>query len=526
MIYAKRVRSPLKGGVDVELGPKTVLVGGNGKGKTAVLQALKLGTRGYVDDQEGKDGVTTTAAIARLFPQGAELKAEVEMSDDALFTWASKPRGKGYTKPKATAKERPYRIDYPFHAIRTLLSGDAKKVRAWLEGEVKGKLTKAELLKMLPPTQHDAAKEALKLFDSRSPVELAASLKDKARNMRSGATRSEKTIDGLVQGIPLPLSDGEAETLEERAKALWAQAHRPGLVTPAQHKQLHDSIHSLAERLAEIETQMMALPEPAEDEAATLDFASKAQRLCRDHLTGLGDGMCYVCLRPEASIQEAFGRWGEVLGDMEATASRSRLAAAHAQGMKEIEGMVDRHQSVTVVDSTPVIQEHGDIRARLAEHKNNKRLWQQAEALRLEVATARATADTFSSLATTWLKEGEALLQHRKSAFEDGVSAWLPEGESFAVDVAAGRIGLVRGGEVHTSLSGAETSKVFLALLSSQAGSGSTPSVLDPEDRGWDPDTLAGVMSALTDSPSQVILMSTVAPAEDVEGWTVVPVGD
>ena len=79
MIYAKRVKSPLKGGVDVELGPRTLLVGPNGAGKTAVLQALKLGTRGYVDDQEGKDGVSTTAAIARLFPSGC--RADLRCGD-------------------------------------------------------------------------------------------------------------------------------------------------------------------------------------------------------------------------------------------------------------------------------------------------------------------------------------------------------------------------------------------------------------------------------------------------------------
>ena len=525
MIYAKRVKSPLKGGVDVELGPKTVLVGGNGAGKTAVLQALKLGTRGYVDDQEGKDGVSATAAIARLFPPQAPLVAEVEMSDGTEFSWSSKPRGSGYTKPKTTGKERPYKVNYPFHTIKSLLSGDSKKVRSWLEQEVKGELTQAELLKMLPPSQHAVAKEALSIFPSRSPVELSTNLKDKARNLRAESTRKEKTIGGLTEGVPLPLSDTDVVKLESRVQALWQQSNRPGIMTPAQHEQLRQGISNLADQLAQTEAEIKKLPETAEDEAATLALATKAHRICRDHLAGLGDGLCYVCLRQEADVKGAYARWDTVLGGLEAAASRVRLVQSYEVGRKDIEDLAARYKAAEVVDSSPVLAEHGDLAARLAAHKGNKRLWQQSEALRLEVATSRATADTFTSLAGTWQKEGEALLKQRKQTFEAGVSKWLPEGESFAVDLAAGRVGIVRNNVVHTSLSGAETSRVMLALLSAQE-EGSTPSVLEPEDRGWDPDTLSSVMTALTDSPSQVILMSTVAPAENVKGWTVVQVGD
>jgi len=92
------------------------------------------------------------------------------------------------------------------------------------------------------------------------------------------------------------------------------------------------------------------------------------------------------------------------------------------------------------------------------------------------------------------------------------------------VDLDAGRVGLKRGDVAHTSLSGAELSRVLLAVLSAEESEGSTPSILEPEDRGWDPDTLSDVMTALTDSPDQVILMSTVLPARSPEGWRVIEV--
>ncbi len=525
MIYAKRVRSSLKGGVDVELGPKTVLCGRNGAGKTAVLQALKLGTRGYVDDQEGKDGVSTTAAIARLFPEGSELKAEVEMSDGTSFTWSSKPQGKGYTKPKATGKERPYKVDFPFHTVKALLSGDEKKIRAWLEQQTGSNFTVEDLMAMLPPAQHKDADPILKRFSERSPVELATALKGEARNLRASATRTEKTIDQLVEGIPLPLSDVEAERLSGRKAELWAQANRPDLMSPAQHAALRTVIEELAESLGMVKTQIDGLPEAQEGEEETFKLASQSHALSKAHLEQLGHDVCYVCLRKDADVQGAFNRWAGVLGDLQAAGSRKRLQSQYDRGMAEAGVLAKKYTSAQVMDSSPVIDEHSSISASLASHEANKRIWKQAEGLRKEVASSRAVADTCTSLARTWEEEGKAILLRRKKDFEDKVTAFLPAGETFVVDLAAGRVGLGREGATHTSLSGAEMSRVLLAVLSAEEA-GSTPSILEPEDRGWDPDTLADVMTALTDSPDQVILMSTVPPARSPEGWNVIHVGD
>jgi hypothetical protein len=522
VIYAKRVKSPLKGGVDVKLGPKTVLVGPNGAGKTAIVQALKLGTIGYVDDQEGRDHVSSTAAIARLFPAGSELISEVDMSDGGHFSWSSKPRGKGYTKPKPKC---PYGIKFPFQSIKALLSGDDKKIRTWLEERVGSSVTEEELVAMLPRTQWEEAKRILARHPERSPVELANALKAEARNLRAAATRKEKTVEGLVEGIPLPLSDAEATRLRGAKETLWAQATRPGITTPQQQASLRASIVSLVDRLSATAERIQGLPGAQEGEAETLKLAASAAQLSKAHLVQLGHDVCYVCLRKDADIQAAFDKWSGVLGQLEGAASRSRLEVQYATGKAEAERLAARFKGSEVVDSTAVLEEHGLIAEKLATHAANKQVWQKSEAARKEVAGSRSEADTYTSLARTWEGEGQSLLVRRKKEFEDKVTKWLPEGESFGVDLAAGRVGIVRGEAIHTSLSGAEMSRVLLAVLSALGEGGSTPSILEPEDRGWDPDTLASMMAALTDSPDQVILMSTVLP-EEVEGWTVVQVGD
>ena len=149
--------------------------------------------------------------------------------------------------------------------------------------------------------------------------------------------------------------------------------------------------------------------------------------------------------------------------------------------------------------------------------------------MRKEVASARAVADTCTALARTWAEGGEDLITRRKEEFERQVSLWLPEGELFSVDLKAARVGIAQActpDEVRTALSGAEMVRILLAVLSSEGPEeDSTPFILIPEDRGWDPDTLSRVMESLADAPHQVILMSTVSPTHTAEGWTVVPVG-
>jgi hypothetical protein len=529
MVYAKRVKSPLKGGVDVELGPKTVLCGPNGAGKTAILQALKLATCGYVDDQEGKDNIRGTAALARLFPQGAQLTSAVEMSDGANFSWDAKTRGKGFTKPKTSVKERPYKVAFPFQGVKALLSGDDKKIRSWLEARAGSSLTVTDLLGMLPPAQQADAKPILARFDQRSPVELAVALKGEARSLRAQATRKERTVEQLVAGIPLPLSDVAAQELAARKGALWREANKPGIMSPEAHQALRATVEALAETLTQVETQIQAMPEAQEDEAETLRIASKGHALAKEHLEHLGTDVCYVCLRKDADVQGAYDRWAGVVGDLGSASARRRLQTQHDQGMVEVQALARRYKEATVVDSTAVLEEHGTIQAALATHMANQRVWRQAEGLRKEVAGSRATADTCAALGRTWEKEGDLLLRRRKKAYEDTVTAWLPEGEIFVLDLEASRVGLAHvlaPNAVHTSLSGAELSRVLLAVLSAEGGAdGSTPSILEPEDRGWDPDTLSRVMSALTDSPDQVILMSTVLPSQSPDGWSVIRVG-
>ena len=530
--YVKKVTSPMKGGVNVELGPKTVLVGRNGGGKSAVLQAAKLAVAGYIDDQDGKDGIRSTAAIAELFPPGAELKSTVEMSEGSLFVWESKRKGKGFSKPKPPGGPRKLTPTFPFLELSDLLSGDTTRVKAWLEPLVGLRVSQDELVEALPPMQQEDGRRALEPLvqpqDRVSPVEMAAQLKSKARSNRTKATRTEKDMEDLIKGVPLPLSDAKLEEIRvemaELERGLGGSA-----ISPEQYAmieaELHESIDAYAklkEKLHELQATMEA--EVAGDPARRTT-GLRALSLIERHKELFGSDVCVVCHNREAEIDLAQTRWQALVDENPPPVAQAQYKAllARVESTKlDIQGRVTRFKALEVKDLGSLRRRRDELTGMLAVHKANRRLWKQAKAKKMQVATLRAQADLYTALARTWLEWGEDVLKQRVAEFEEKVSAWLPGGESFAVDAVKGRVGLRRGEVIHTALSGAERSRVLLAILSSVATDG--PTLLDSGDKAWDPKTLSEVMLALTQAPHQVVLMSTVDPSYVPEGWTVVHV--
>lgn len=521
MRYVRAARSPLKRGVDVTLGPKTLLLGRNGAGKTAVMQTIKLALTGSADDHEGRDGVKDTVALSRLFKRGVDLTAEVELNDGAVCTWAVKAKKVGFSRPEMTGTVN---SRFPFQDLKQLMSQDERKLKVWLESKAGTTLDDATLLSLLPTVQQAEAKKVLQEFSERSPVELSAVLKRAATTSRTGATRKEKVIESMVQGLPLPLDQNERGQLTLRSQELNSKLQLGSAMTSEQHAQLRQSILSKVEVLTSLQEQLAGMQESTAEDGAKAAAARIGMQLTSLHIEHFGSEVCHVCLRDAADIRAAKQRWQNLGQRVSASLSREKLVAQIADLEVAINDMADKYKTVSVVDVAALLEERKAVDGQLVVDTNNRNIWRQAEALRQEIRSDRALADIWVGLARTWEEEGASLLNRRKVQFESQVSAWLPLGELFFVDPASGRIGLaytLDAGSIWTALSGAETVKVLLAILASEADD-STLTILEHADISWHPDTLASVMGALTEAPAQVILMSTVPPTYVPEGWLVV----
>jgi hypothetical protein len=517
MVYAKKVTSPLKGGVDVELGPKTLLLGPNGSKKTAVLQALKLALVGYVDDHEGKDNVRLMAALGRLFSPSDDPGSVVLMDDGALFAWSARRKKSGGFH--AVKVEKPYAVSLPFYPLQALLRSDDKTVSAWFEEQVGNAFTDAELLDLLPPSQALEGRQVLSMTGLRSPVELSTYLKNEARKLRAAATRQENTIDGIVQGVPLPLE--ETEKAEIRKRVIEIRAALQGADTQQQYNTLEDGVVALAEKLKEDRALLSGMPETPEVDAELLRLLRSAKESSALHLRNLGGDFCFTCMRGDADVAAALNHWTQQIESRRVELERPALERSIAANQERLNFQVEQLRSMNPINTSDLHSELETLNGLLAADRVSSSAWARANGQRKEVASDRATADVYSSLARTWKTEGQLILDRRKTSFEEAASAWLPEGDNLVMDLKACRVGFLRDGEAHTGLSGSEGNRVLLSILSATEKS-STPVILETPDRAWDPDMLSHSMQSLTQSPHQVILTSTVEPTTIPDGWTVV----
>ena len=92
---------------------KTIVIGKNGTGKTALLNSIELALCGWASDYRGKAQIKRPVDIIRL-AQDKEITVALTMSNGKTRTYHTKKRGKGATKAKTTGRS----INTHFSAYR------------------------------------------------------------------------------------------------------------------------------------------------------------------------------------------------------------------------------------------------------------------------------------------------------------------------------------------------------------------------------------------------------------------------
>lgn len=516
MKYIERVESTLKGGCGVQLGPKTVIVGPNGSGKSTIIQAIELATCGWVSDTEGRDRVKQPHSLARLFPQEGDKYTKCTTSTGEEFSWQIEGGAKAGTYKKPTHLT-PLQVEWPFQHLQSVLGGDAASVQKWLEEQVFKGTSGEGVLAALPPAIRPTVDGLMKKTKKASFLGLAQEASSEARRLRAQATRSEKTINAMIEGVAPALT----AKIRLQLEAVVAQESKGNYVTQPEYDYASQKIHALAEQVANFRNAIEKEPgSQLTGKVQSLTRIRSALTMIEQHFQDFGSpgDYCWVCGSDggaeghEEKLREAV----ESLSQAAAYADRCALAASR---LETLEG--DLSREAALFKEMEVREDSGSqARDALVQDRAAQKTWKNAEASRKEVAQLRARADLLTSASKSLSCVGKDMLTKAKTALEESVSSFLPEGDEFQIDLKNARVGLLRDGELHSALSGAEWSRVLMALACA-VGSGSTLNVLVPGDRAWDCDTLGRMMTALANSESQIIVMSTVKP-DPVEGWTLV----
>ena len=377
--YFTRIEGEIQGGVDVELGPYTLVYGTNASGKDTIVRALTAAARGAVDDLAGKDDVRSGPALADLAPgrKGRVYVRALDTNGDvASYTLAIPEPGKT-SRPK---HEPLPGVICPVVDLRTNLLASDDTRRKWLVGLIADSLTSEQILTLIPGPlvpEYQALESAVRAGHRTHPnaktnkpidwlVAVREEVKVRAATANREVTAAEATASQLgasatAGGIP---TAGEVEAAgmeveQLRARLLQIPIGLRGTVLPTL---VSESEIASVGRLAEERDAAGAAWQQHKDMADALEnwllqvpAAGEAEQVWADETTRIFGSLRDVAARQIAALQERSISCCVLCNnplDADALAHADAAIRMADQALAEVEGMVStqRERGIAVAD--------------------------------------------------------------------------------------------------------------------------------------------------------------------------------
>ena len=563
-LYAAHAAGTVKGGVDAVLGPKTLIVGPKGAGKSRIVNTLELALSGYASDVVGRPQMRSGSDLIALAPEDAPLEARVTLSDDrsASFKIERKPGGK--TSKPDPAPIAGLKVIYPAIDVVAALRGTVQNARTFVLRHAGLDVSLAALKKKIPEKLHGDFD--LLAGDNEDPIEMLLAVRDGAakgvKDAENKADAAQETVDSATE-TPVPDEAAlEAGRAAVRAAVAAYEAAR-ALPEPVDLTALYAQAQAALAALAAQEEQVANLARVAGMQTAGSDDAAQARgalttllRLTARHTPEVGEATCILCgetttVDPtdyqaradslttageqEATIMEAKrllpaqqARLTQVQAHAEAVVGRYREAYSAHEASNGAGTGQDRATQVATAYAGMFAAEQA-----LSKIQNAAGRSEAVEKARATVSEQRARKSRLEDLGVVCSDTVDDLVKSGREGFVARVQKYLPEGDVFDLVLREHKrdvcmFGLVRNGFLHTALSGAEWATLTLALGSACIPPGDDVlAILIPEERAYDGVALAALMRALSSAPGQVILTSPIKPrGRTPAGWTIVEAGE
>lgn len=551
MLYFKRIKGNVKGGCDVELGPRTLITGTNGAGKSRVVNTLELASSAEASDIVGRPTVRRGLDLLALGPPEDTLEAHAETNTGKTCELMIERAGKGKGKtPKHTALFN-VRVEFPIREALEALRGDVRKAQAFVLNHAGLKVSDKVLKKNIATELHGLYDIFAQANDNLGEgIPRLQAIRDAAakiaRDKKAGAKKAETLIEALAAQLPLsePTDEevAEAQAATREANAAYTQATQlPETVDPAALK---------AEAVAAIGRYKATEKKVEAIEAQASRPADPVAQLRLNLIPLLSfyaprsGGACVLCKsgRVEGTQAELMGR----VSDIRQSVQQEQMRAQAAQILGREKALLANQQAAAkrlIVEyqaaenaAVPEVNRQEAIAAAYAKLQaceqvtaqinKNKGSWQTVSDARQRALSEGQEATQAGQLVDVCDNLLRSLTKRSKKAFIANVQQYLPPTDVFDLVLSEGKrnvcqFGFRRGEDLHTALSGAEWARLTIALGAACMSAGDDVlAVLTPEERAFDPGTLQDVMEALVESPGQVILTSPVEPPEIPAGWT------
>jgi len=551
-MFIKHVESNLKGGVDADLGEKTLIVAPNGSGKSAVVNAIELALGGSASDIVGRAEVKRESDLLALV-DGDSLYAEATLHDGDVAKWETKRTKKGVKKATHNC---PVVASFPVREVRSALGGSAETARKWLLSRVADEVGRDDVTAWFTPEVTEMYGWIARGVGGDSEIDVLLGVLTKAARRAREKKKEVTTIRGVLDRMAGTLEpEPTAVQLEERRKIQdnllsdYEAAMRSN--AKAECEQEVATLHGKAVQLIEIFSakqteweamQRMAPPgaRPEPGEARLMALRNQLSDLHSQHLE-LGVSGCLLCDRD--GMVDHHGLRADRIQSNHEVSERQKWWTEYHQKEHAFNLLQDQIQAVT--------ESYRSARALTDDMEDPE---QDADTLKEEWTKAQMVYTAMSQTAEQWRtlrsqREGlrtlkldisnlEDLLHNGQQAvnrllktavdrFSKTVQSYLPATDSFQLALEEDgkevcRFGFDRDGSLHTALSGAEWARLTLAMACAVSENVEGLKVFTPEERAFDPSTLREVMAALSSAPGQVIITSPIKQKGRLpKGWTI-----
>lgn len=547
-----RVRSSVKGGVDAPIAPRTLIVGDNAEGKTAITQSIELAGSSAASDVQGRPLVRDVKLLADLSAPAA-LQAEVTLSRGGPLMYG--PRGD--------------RIAFPLRDVRDALLGGADTMRSWVLRLAASAVTEDQVLAALrsADADHFDVLSARFLAHRRSLpadatcVDAIRAARDNAQGKISALRAEEVQAQGIVDFLARTAATATQEDLRAAEAAVVAAAGGSAALlrgdadravaayrsAKAALAVAHGEAEARRQRVAELVGQIPTdwMDPRWQARAAWAHTLHGVAAGLRDRAEARGGTTGCVCGAPDVGVA-AYAETVRITADVRDEAERAKIAQAALDQARrdmqssdlrlaEIEGRIGalRAQAEAALDALDAAQGKPDPIAaaqELARVRNALSDAARVSEARAKLAEVQQDLDTWDRTLRGLAATVEALVRQATAALEARVQRYMPPDDAFAIALTdtTCRMGLRADFGVRTALSGAEWTRMCLALAAVVVeGQGDeTPVVLIPEERAWSAVALEGMMAALATAPVQCVMTSTIEPRSCPEGWTILRIAD
>ena len=569
--YVQRIVSTVQGGLDVNLGPKTLIFGENEGGKSSVRRSLELALATFASDMQGRDEVAKHVELLQLATPGQELRAEAFISDGSVarVRIIDKAQKSGKGKKSSTVEEetRPPCVTadvFPLRGLRAAVLGKAETARKFFLTKTAQTVTREDIMARLPTSLHAdylTTVRAVSTSTLETEVDKLLMVLERATKRVSESSSDAKGKDAaaieLGQGLAPPPT--EESMKGARALVIDAEAALELAIAVASRGQ---TLAAMQSRLSQAQAQLQA------NQGLHAQWATHLQNLRHQksqlpasaslapERKALLDAMLLLKSAGYACCGSFEGSSGYARMEMDNVAG---LAAQHAQvdtalqqaastlmgidaALASGQAVINSCQMPALPEASPYTVEQArsmaDIaRVQLQRFEETKAAWDSTRRVTEGKIASEKQAAGWKQLVDACTEVVRQVLDAGIKGFEERVQLHLPESYKFGLRLHDGgrevcQFGLwtppALSGEpfLRTTLSGVQSAQVMCAMaVVCGPADPAKLSVIIPEERAYDAHHLAQAMEAFARAPQQIILESPIRPTYVPEGWTVVERG-